>query len=223
MNYEINNFSEIVKKSKNLSQVARFLGLVPSKGNRDTIKKYLEIYQLNTDHFGYVRNNKHNNIKYKTEDILVVNSNFSRSSLKKRLYSEGLKIKKCELCGQGDEWNGKYISLILDHINGINNDNRIENLRILCPNCNATLDTHCSKNKTKYRLYLCVDETQCSDCDTLITRGSKRCIKCDSINKRITNRPSTDVLIREVNEIGYTAVGRKYGVSDNAIRKWIKK
>jgi hypothetical protein len=41
------------------------------------------------------------------------------------------------------------LSLILDHINGVNNDNRIENIRIVCPNCNATLDTHCGKNKSK--------------------------------------------------------------------------
>jgi len=59
------------------------------------------------------------------------------------LYQEKLKNKVCELCGQDENWNGKKMSLILDHINGINNDNRLENLRIVCPNCNATLDTHC--------------------------------------------------------------------------------
>lgn len=50
------------------------------------------------------------------------------------------------MCGQGEEWNGKKISLILDHINGDRKNNLIENLQILCPNCNATLDTHCGKN-----------------------------------------------------------------------------
>jgi hypothetical protein len=49
---------------------------------------------------------------------------------------------------QGEEWVGKKMSLILDHINGVNNDNRIEN-RIVCPNCNATLDTHCGKIRVK--------------------------------------------------------------------------
>lgn len=53
------------------------------------------------------------------------------------------------MCGQGEEWNGKKMSLILDHINGVHNDNRLENLRIVCPNCNATLDTHCGKNNKK--------------------------------------------------------------------------
>ena len=87
-------------------------------------------------------------IKIPLKDILVPNSHYSRSSLKKRLYDEGIKCKKCELCGQGEEWNGKHMSLILDHINGIWNDNRLENLRIVCPNCNATLPTHCGKNSS---------------------------------------------------------------------------
>jgi hypothetical protein len=78
-------------------------------------------------------------------DILIENSSYSRASLKDRLYKEGLKKRECELCGQGEEWVGKKMSLILDHINGVNNDNRIENIRIVCPNCNATLDTHCGK------------------------------------------------------------------------------
>lgn len=65
------------------------------------------------------------------------------SLLIRKIYEAGLKQRKCELCGQGEDWNGMKISLILDHINGINNDHRIENLRIVCPNCNATLDTHC--------------------------------------------------------------------------------
>lgn len=84
-------------------------------------------------------------------ELLVENSTTSRGAIKRNLYKEGLKERKCELCGQGEEWNGKKMSLILDHINGINNDNRLENLRIVCPNCNATLDTHCKKRlNTQY-------------------------------------------------------------------------
>jgi hypothetical protein len=82
-------------------------------------------------------------------EVLVENSSYSRCALKNRLYREGLKTKLCELCGQGEDWHGKHMSLILDHINGVYNDNRIENLRIVCPNCNATLDTHGGKNRKK--------------------------------------------------------------------------
>lgn len=79
------------------------------------------------------------------DKILIENSSYNRSSLKERLYKEGLKERKCEFCGQDENWNGKHMSLILDHINGIYNDNRLENLRIVCPNCNATLETHWKK------------------------------------------------------------------------------
>jgi hypothetical protein len=73
------------------------------------------------------------------EEILVDNSTYSRSNLKMRLYEEGLKEPRCELCGQGENWRGKYMGMILDHINGVRNDNRLENLQIVCPNCAATL------------------------------------------------------------------------------------
>lgn len=224
MRYEKEYFSEIVKQSRSLSEVARLLGIIASKGNRDTIKIYIERYKLNTEHFSFVRNRSYNN-KIKTlEEILVENSDYSRTALKKRLYKSGLKEKECELCNQGELWYGNKMTLILDHINGDNRDNRLINLRIVCPNCNATLDTHCSKNKSKYRAYLCVekDDNKCIDCDTIISENCKRCIKCDHLRQRKVKRPDIDILRKEILEFGYVKTGKKYGVSDNAIRKWIK-
>lgn len=138
-------FIEIIKNSINYVDVCKNLNLQTSMGNRQTIKKYIKIYNCDISHF---RNgiSKPSN-KKKLSDILVENSTYIHTSnLKDRLYKEGLKERKCELCGQTEEWNGKYMSLILDHINGVHDDNRIENLRIVCPNCNATLDTHGGKN-----------------------------------------------------------------------------
>ena len=79
------------------------------------------------------------------EDVLSAGSDLQRGKLKQRLYNAGIKQRECELCGQGEEWHGRRMSLILDHINGIADDNRLENLQIVCPNCAATLDTHCGR------------------------------------------------------------------------------
>ena len=73
-------------------------------------------------------------------------STYSRNALKRRLYKAGVKRRACELCGQGELWRGREMALILDHANGVATDNRLENLRIVCPNCAATLPTHCGRN-----------------------------------------------------------------------------
>jgi 5-methylcytosine-specific restriction endonuclease McrA len=66
--------------------------------------------------------------------------------LKKRLIKEGIKENKCDICGI-TEWNGKLISMQLDHINGDSHNHKLENLRMICPNCHSQTETYCGKNK----------------------------------------------------------------------------
>ena len=141
-----------VKNSNSFSECLIKLKLVPRGGNFKTLRKYINLYKIDISHFTSkkIRNNNTQDFKkkkYLIDDYLVVGSNITSSSLKKKLYDLNKIDKICSLCGQDENWRGKKISLILDHINGIYNDNRLENLRIVCPNCNATLDTHCGKNK----------------------------------------------------------------------------
>jgi len=229
--WEKDNLKSIISNSFNKLEVLNKLKLKPFTGNYDTLNRYIIEYKIDISHFnrkiGY-----HYHCKMELKEILVEKSSYSnRACLKKRLYSSGLKAKKCEMCGQGEEWNGMIISLILDHINGINNDNRLENLRIICPNCNAGLETHCGKNikknekkcqrkekKKERKKYYC-------ECGKEIRNRNKnaKCIECYNISQRkVINRPDKETLLKEIKELGYSGTGRKYGVSDNAIRKWIK-
>lgn len=83
-------------------------------------------------------------------EVLVENSTYHRGNLKNRLIKYGLLENKCSICKCGPDHNGLPLTLVIDHINGIHNDNRIENLRILCPNCHSQTDTFAGRNK-KYK------------------------------------------------------------------------
>lgn len=216
---------DFVKISYCYSDLMRNLNKVVTGASLRIIRKYVLFYDINTEHFDPFKKHKENcikglSVKYPIEYWLTFGSKISSRELKLKLYKEDLKNRKCELCGQGEEWQGKKMSLILDHINGVNNDNRLENLRIVCPNCNATLDTHCGKNIKRNDNKK--EEIKRKEIERKENNG--RTIKQinSSFNQRKVNRPNIEILKNEVKEMGYSATGRKYGVSDNTIRKWVK-
>lgn len=135
-----------IKNSNTYIDVFRFLKLCPS--NYKFLKQKIKQYDLDISHFNQA-NSRKGKVKRTLNELLVKDSNITvnYSDLKQKLYNSNLKQPICELCEQDEYWHNKKMSLILDHINGDRYDNRLENLRIVCPNCNATLDTHCGKNK----------------------------------------------------------------------------
>ena len=153
--YTEEEFVDAVRKSKSYSEVCRLIGLSPKGGNLKTVKNKIVKLGLDISHFTFQRWNKgltsemHTSIKKKPiEEILVENSGWSSHGLKLRLFREGVKEKRCERCGR-TEWEGNEIPLELHHINGIHNDNRIENLQILCPNCHALTDNYSGKSSKR--------------------------------------------------------------------------
>lgn len=91
--------------------------------------------------------NQFGNGKLENNQVFVENSNYARCHLKTRIIKQNLIPYICAICGIGAIWQDKPMTLILDHINGINNDNRIENLRFVCSNCDCQLPTYKSKNR----------------------------------------------------------------------------
>ena len=159
---------------------------------------------------------------------MVEHSTYHRGHLKRRLLAEGVKHPECELCGQGATWRGRPLALILDHINGVPDDHRLENLRIVCPNCAATFDTHCGrKNRPALNCLRCgvgfAPQTSAQKyCSAECGRRWDRNGLPRPGGRKVRERPQYELLLAEIAATSWSAVGRKYGVSDNAIRKWVR-
>lgn len=124
------------------------LGLRPAGGNYKSLINSCEKFGITVPRAsGKLKTQKAREYSRKSnEEVFTVNSKYSnRNLIKKRLYKLGIP-EECSECGLTTIWNGKPITLQLDHINGIHNDNRIENLRIVCPNCHSQTDTFCGRN-----------------------------------------------------------------------------
>jgi hypothetical protein len=210
----------------------RFLGYEVKGANYRTLQRHARRWDISTDHFDKNAGRKRagQSQQIPLERVLVKGSTYARGKLKRRLLAMGLKQPICEMCGQGENWNGRRMSLILDHINGVADDHRLENLRMLCPNCAAALDTHCGRNTPRSRV--CpgcggsfeprnVQHRYCSmRCWGRVAAKSYR--GSPHPNARKVPRPSYDQLMEDLKSMSLLAVGRKYGVSDNAVRKWIR-
>lgn len=219
--YSDEEFIEIVKKSKNMQEISLALGYSAKSGsNYQRIRLRIDSLGLNTDHFSL--SNKRP-IKRTVENIFIENSTADQATLR-RYYKKGQYTDYiCDICGQEPFWNGKELTLILDHKNGLNHDDRLENLHWVCPNCNQQLPTTGSKNPHRQNI---AKKYYCKDCGKEISKKSTRCAICE--NKHRSTKEEDMLIQRDelknlIRTTPFTQIGQQYGVSDNAIRKWCDK
>jgi Zn finger protein HypA/HybF involved in hydrogenase expression len=150
--YDWSNKEQILLDLTNITNMSKFLinnNMTATSGNFHTFKKWMKIHEINIEHF--VKKVDCQSIVLKERDTIANEKIFSKNSsyrkeAKLRIVKEKLIPYVCQECGNTGEWNGKSLTLQLDHKNGDNTDNRLENLEYLCPNCHSQTSTYGSKN-----------------------------------------------------------------------------
>ena len=208
----------LVSQSTSMKEVIAKIEYTTQSGrNNNTVKMRLEKFNIDTSHFAH-----QSPIKRNEENIFIEDSTASQATLRKWYLKGNFTPYICSICGQEPIWQGKELTLILDHINGHNKDDRLENLRWVCPNCNQQLPTTNGKNikgKVLEKKYYCVD------CGKEISRGAVRCRECNI--KFTINQNELPITREELKQLirnqSFLAIGKQFNVSDNAIRKWCDK
>lgn len=228
----------LISKCNNINDVCKNLGLKGTNTEYTRIRKIIEKYHIDTSHFCVDNSNRKANKKYTAEDIFKENSTYKKSALKFKLVKLGYKEWKCERC-ERTKWEGEQIPLEVHHVNGINTDNRLENLQLLCPNCHAITDNYCGKNiKRENTLPVKHKVKICKYCGKeFIGRGdycSSKCVqnsKLDTLKEaRLKANPDANLeyptkewLEEAIKIKSFCDIAREYGVTDNAVRRWCKK
>ncbi len=227
---------EMINKNRPKSEISKKLGC-----KHNTLNVYLKkmgiVYSGNIGLKGIKKNSsfRKSAMHYIENDIHI-----SSNRLKKKLIEDGIKEYKCECCGL-TEWLDEPIPLELHHIDGNSYNNKLYNLSIICPNCHFKTHNY-SGRKIKMDSNKTSETTTCTqvsfpfggnkipkneklfkcECGVEIKKKSKVCKDCHYKSLRVVERPNFEQLMAELSESSYCAVAKKYGVSDNAIRKWIK-
>ena len=146
-NYTVNDVKKSAKSAICYADIMRAVGLSQHGGNLATIKRLVAENNIDISHFDVKRAFARNKNIWSIDNIFCKDSNYHRPNLRVAVLRFNIMEYRCSKCNNDGMWQGEELQLDLDHINGISNDNRIKNLRFLCPNCHRQTKTWGGKNK----------------------------------------------------------------------------
>ena len=228
---------KIVSNSYSIADCLRKMGY---SGTGETPKKLnilIERYGIDTSHFRRKRGKNKTN-----KEVFRKGSIVSQATLRTR-FKDVCEKYECYVCGLQPEWNGKPLTLMLDHIDGCHENNELSNLRWVCPNCNSQLPTtgYHGRKYDKFGRPIVTDripivdehapenrnKIKCPKCGRLMSRTAEMCKHCLDNEKREKAEEDMPVTRNELKDLirtkSFTAIGEQFGMSDNAIRKWCKR
>lgn len=216
--YTKQELEEIIKDSFSYREVLIKLGYSCTSGsNNETLKNRIKKYNISIEHFNSYKKKRNKNIT--KEEIFCNNSTCSQNTLRRAVIKYNIIPFVCEQCGNEGEWMGKPLTLTLDHINGNNKDNRINNLRWLCPNCDRQQSTFGAKNSKKLEK------------GKILISYNKNIDKQDNknINKKEGKKhnkipaPEREILKQKIFEYkNYTQCANYFNVSPTKLRNWCR-
>ncbi len=141
-----NEMEKILAESISLREVIIKFGLSSNgSGGYRNIKKKITDLGLDIPKYNYYGDYAKIKLRWNDERVYCEHSKYPRQKLKNRIIKENLIEYICEICKNTGEHMGEKLSLQLDHTNGVNDDNRLWNLRFLCPNCHSQTKTYAGK------------------------------------------------------------------------------
>lgn len=221
-NYSDDEINDVLQKSKSFSDVLRYFRYESiTTGNYKIVKNELVKRNIPIPVYNFFKEHNNFNRGKTIEELFVKDSTTSRGHLKKVIIKEKLIEYVCE-CGNSGEWRSKKLVLQLEHKNGDTNDNRLENLCFLCPNCHSQTGTFSGKNTKRVKRNLKRNfKNNICDCGKSISYDAIKCTDCYSKSNRIVERPSYEQLKKEIDETSQNSVSKKYNVSWRTIKKWL--
>lgn len=209
---------EAVASNISIAGTIRSIGRAIVGSNYKWVKKEVDRLNLDISHWRGRAHGTTPQHKHPTETIFIENSKISRGVAKKRIIKDRLIPYKCSRCQCEPVWMDERLVFVLDHINGVRNDHRLENLRFLCPNCNSQGDTFAGRN------LLNRPRKEPKRCACGRVSPSGKCRSCTQLERLpLHNWPPIEILCQHIYDTSFVKVAREIGLTDSGVKGYISR